>query len=191
MNQWFLEFEGFELSRGFVFKEVSIRSADNQVSKQFFIRSPCGFSKLSDSDKKIVRWCEKYYHKINWRSGNISFESTEKILKNVLNNSSKVFTKGFSKVKVLQSTKIPGIFENIEDNKEIPTVANFKKNYPELLNLYKGCQLPFHKDQVHCADLKSFVLAAHISNYESLFKEECLVFETDSEMQGIQEEDNH
>lgn len=88
MNQWILEFEGFELSRGFVFKEISLRSLDNLISQHFFIKAPCRFLNLTDSDKSIVRWCEKNYHKINWRSGNVKFATARNILKDVLDENS-------------------------------------------------------------------------------------------------------
>jgi hypothetical protein len=183
---WIIEFEGFALSRSFVFKELTIRSIEASYSKHFFIKSPCHFDRLIARDKRVVRWCEANLHNIHWFAGKDKFSDVILYLKSNLDQTSTVFTKGRQKVEILKGLKFPGTINNVEDL-IIHPLNQLEVEFDDRSSL---CPLLFHKKNSHCSHAKSYALLQYFNEPkdEQLPEEESDVFEEISEMQGDEEE---
>lgn len=191
---WIIEFEGFNLSRGFVFKEVSILATDKSICRHFFLRPPCRFDRLTDKDKQIVRWCETDHHKIYWFAGKDKFSELRSYLASTLEDGSKIYTKGQQKVDILNLLGIPGLVENTENTSSLQAITQWLRVHADIVRKSPPCPLSFHKGNLHCAYIKAFVLAEEFNksdDNESLFETESGVLETTVDMSEEETEFDH
>lgn len=79
----------------FIIKEFAIVA--NEYSQTFLIKPPYSFHKLSNREKKQIRWMEKNYG-IRWSEGFIDCREFKRIIVPYLENR-KILTKGSEKIK--------------------------------------------------------------------------------------------
>ena len=181
---WILEFEGFALSSGFVFKEISLRSLETGKQEHFFIRSPCRIENLSRKDLRIVRWCEHNHHCIHWRGGNISISKVlARIRSIIIGTDSKILTKGNTKAEILKKLNFGGSVEDIEATCNLSSVDTWDSQYVDL-KIADPCPLRFHRHNKHCSHWKSLVVFEFLKKQKNEFvpEEELELSETTVEM---------
>jgi hypothetical protein len=196
-----LEIEGFTLEKGFVFKELTLWSLQNNFDRHFFVKPPCPFNWLSEKDKRIVKYCEKFIHKIHWSAGRDTFLEVRSYLQRLLNdttNSVVVYTKGESKINVFK--QVLGLKCEIQDINQLELKSNQEwnedlKKYMESINSTEFCPLKFHTNHSHCTQVKAAVIAEFLNSYinkdECMFTEEPPVSMETEEMRRTDEEEAH
>lgn len=166
--KYVLEFEGFHLKSCFVFKEISVLCLDNGDKHFFFIKSPrIDLNRLSSKERNSIRYCERYLHRIHWKSGRDNFMKVKQFLLGLFSNSDVVFTKGLEKVKLLKNQV--GIIAKVQDINDLLTYAKAAdewtldaKRHQEDINDYL-CPLKFHKNIIHCASIKAIVFKKYLN----------------------------
>lgn len=153
-----VEFEGFQINRQFVFKELVVYNLNSSIINHFFIKPPFPRELLSATDDKVVRYCETFLHKIKWHSGNVRMKDVVQFLSS-LPASCVIYTKGQNKAKLLAS-----MFKNFD-------VKNLEEeNCPPITKILvppeTECPLPFHLDSLNCAHLKANAFATYIRDRE-------------------------
>lgn len=151
-----VEFEGYQLQGRFIFKELVICNLSSSIINHFFIKPPFHRELLSASDERIVKYCEKFLHKIQWHSGSVHMKEVVQFLSN-LPESCVVYTKGRNKAKLLSSMFKKFQVINLEDE-GCPPITKL------LLSSETECPLAFHKDTLNCAHLKAHAFSVHIQN---------------------------
>lgn len=145
-----VEFEGYELSSKFVFKEVCISNIhqSSDTDQHFFIKSPHSFKALSDKNKSIVRFCETYLHRIKWKDGVSTFKDFVKKLNDIPSKST-IYTKGEKKVVILESLLVDDSINvtNLEDLGCLP-ITKLQ------IALSGDCPLSLHRPTYNCAHEK-------------------------------------
>lgn len=192
-----IEFEGFLVKKSFVFKEICVRSVENNLTTiHFFLRPPFPFDKLSRKDRGIVKYCEENLHGIYWYAGHDQFKETRYYLQDLITSEDIVYTKGNQKVDILKrQLGLRCIIKDIEIEK--PEALKFLAEGFKMEEEQK-CPLSFHCETVHCAVLKSLLLKNILTDLgnnstenEQVLTEECSVPETDNEMQWKEVESGH
>lgn len=161
--KWVVEFEGFVLSRGIIFKEVVIVNITSGEFYFFLLNPPCSFNRLSESDKKIVRYCEKNIHKIRWNNGRHTMKDLNVGL-SCIGIGDTVYTKGHQKAEFLRSALL-----NIAVVVDLDHMGC--KNVIQYLDKIKNtkCSLSFHKNSSHCSVIKAFAFRYFLlSQHESV-----------------------
>ena len=69
--EFVIDFEGFDLTSGFVIKEISIANLRSHYVDTYFVKSPFKLTGLSIKDRKNVKFCEKFVHRIFWQFGTV------------------------------------------------------------------------------------------------------------------------
>lgn len=185
--KYVVEFEGFQLAKGFVFKEISICSIDGSLGFQFFVKPPMRFERLSLKDKKIVRYCETYLHKIFWHAGYVRFANVKQRLQDLFSKDDTLYTKGIQKTQILSDLNLGTQVINLED-----IVTSFECE--SITNCEVECILSFHKSSVHCAHRKSIIysqlLNQSLQNESTTSQEQNVPQETDEMLWKEEGEDN-
>lgn len=150
--KYVVEFEGFQLAKGFVFKEISICSVDGLIGVQFFVKPPKRFEWLSPKDKKIVRYCETYLHKIFWHAGYDRFSTVKQRLQDLFSKDDTLYTKGLQKTQILHDLNLKAQVINLED---VMTSSDCES----ITDCQIECVLSFHKGSEHCAHRKSILFS--------------------------------
>lgn len=192
--KYVIEFEGFLLPRGFVFKEITICNIKctedpTYFQKHFFIKPPCHFNSLTVHEKRIVKYCENKLHKIYWFAGRDKFNSVLAYLSTL--NDATVYTKGLQKANVLKNLGFNWTVINTEDLL-VENTEDCSENLPIQDSI--ECPLSFHIDNAQCSHAKALKILNDLSSYmrnESLPKSEPLVSEETCDMQGVEEEEDH
>lgn len=160
-SRFVVEFEGFNLSDRFVFKELVIFSLDKDeptVVRHFYIRPPFKKSKLKESDKNQVEFCERNLHRLKWNTGFHRMLQVFAFFK-CLPRKSLVYTKGDEKVKILDSI-IDNRCEVIDlDEEKCPRVNALLKRKCE-----QYCPLNIHHGTLNCAFMKAKAYANYMQN---------------------------
>lgn len=159
-----IEFEGYQLKRRFVFKELVIYDLTSSTINHFFIKPPCPRELLTSSEEKTVRYCEAFLHKIKWHSGNTHLKDVIQFLNN-LPEASIIYTKGRNKTNLLASMFKKFTVLNLEEENCPPITKIFVKPETE-------CPLGFHKDSLNCAHLKANAFATYIRDHEQASDQE-------------------
>lgn len=157
--KYVIEFEGFALSKTFVFKEATIRNLNTEFRQWFWIRPPFNFQKLTNKEKRIVRYCERKIHKLSWSSGTQSFNNFCEVLKTIKDDDI-VFTKGLQKANIL-STLIPSLAK-VYDLDDFQCPKYFKEFNSKVITT---CPLEMHKDSEHCSYKKAHFFVDFIKTY--------------------------
>jgi len=119
----------------------------------YFVKSPFKLTGLSIKDRKNVKFCEKFVHRIFWQFGTVQQKRLKAILNIYLQSGCRIYVKGQLKQTVLQ--KLLGcdyIYTNLEDLDcpklhELPLETKATK-----------CILPFHQDLLNCSHVKVLAL---------------------------------
>jgi len=157
--KYIIEFEGFQLQSKFIFKEVCVVSIDSDETFTYFLKSPFKFDKLSNKEKRTVRYCENHLHNIFWKAGSDKCSDFLSFLK-TLRNTDIVYTKGLQKTNILFALLPVGTqVVNFEDIDNSATIESLSKQIPT-----DACKLRFHKYSLNCAVLKAQVLKQHLQN---------------------------
>jgi len=150
-----IEFEGYQLKNGFCFKELCVFFVKEDFRVHFFIKSQNEFKYLSKADKRTLKFCEKYLHKLFWRAGHIEQGYLMTCVKNLIEPNATIFTKKESKVNILKN-ELKNIavknVDNIFSKEAIKSAAFATTSYP----------LRFHRGVKHCAVHKARRLAEAI-----------------------------
>lgn len=153
--KYIIEIEGFKLTKKFIVKEITIRNLQREM-QHFLVKSPFSFDKLSYLEKRTVKYCESNLHLIHWRAGNTSFGVLKNYLQSNLTNESEVYIKGAEKVNVLRNEL--GLTCTITDVNQIEpcTWLSWKVDLSDVRKRtsFVPCPLYFHRDIVHCTNLK-------------------------------------
>lgn len=189
--KYVIEFEGFSLPRSFVFKEIAILGIDNHESNHFFVKPPKKFEKLSDMEKRIVRYCESNMHQVYWFAGRDKFSNVLNYLSEILVDGSIVYTKGLQKQRILQKLMYPCQVIDVESFS--PESLYTREGLEGLITTCQPCKLSFHKENLHCAHVKAILLKDIIFHYENeqLHPSEPEVSQEDCDMRWNEEEKNH
>jgi len=197
-----VEFEGFFVKKSFVFKEICVRSVEDNITLiHFFIRSPYPFERLTRKERGIVKYCEENLHGIFWYAGHNQFKEVRHFIQETITSDDVVYTKGNQKVDILKRQL--GLACSVIDIE-----AERPEAYKSLAEKHPGeeeqcCPLSFHRDSVHCAVFKTLLLKNilkeveessfenTISENEQVPKEKCTVLETDNEMSWTETESSH
>lgn len=86
----FVDLQGFNLNKEFIIKEFAYST--NDYTQVFLVKPPYAFSRLSENEKKQVRWLEKNYG-ILWSEGYIDYREFRRIIVSHLKDK-KIFVKG-------------------------------------------------------------------------------------------------
>lgn len=79
-----MDFQGFkDANNEFIIQELTVVSTDEQVYELHLFRPPHAFHQLSENLKTQVRWLEKYFHGLIWKSGLKDFGQLNDVLKGV------------------------------------------------------------------------------------------------------------
>jgi len=151
MNNILIDFQGYSLSQKFLIKELSIYFTHTDSVSTYFFKSEAPFQSLSLKEKKVVWYCEKYYHKIRYNFGEASQSTLCDVLKTCIDVNTVVYTKGASKVKIL-SELLPG-FAKIFNIEEYGCTKLKLKIYNEETN----CRASFHKNCLHCSHQNAMI----------------------------------
>ena len=163
---YIIEFEGFPLSRKFIFKEVTVTNLASDKYKTYFIKSSCSRKSLSVKDNKVVVFCERKLHGINWNFGFHSFISFKTFLSGI-KVGEKVYTKGIQKCEYLKQLVDPGVLVINLEEIECENVSVYLKNFtPQKCALHRE----FHHE--HCSYVKAQAFKYFLNKYESLNSEE-------------------
>jgi len=158
MENILLDFQGFNVSGKFYFKEVSFTKINTNVCQTYWFKPPFPFCALTSKDKKTVTYCERHLHNIKWYSGKILYKRLLAILRNHIRNNDRVFVKGHSKVEVMQKLFPNVLFENIEDYSCPPVQCIINSADTD-------CPLPFHQNHLHCSHHRSILFAMFMTEH--------------------------
>lgn len=98
-NIYIVDVQGFkDKDNNFIIKELAL--ATENYTQVYLIKPPFPYSKLTDKERRQVRWIEKNYG-ITWREGVIDYIEFKKKAQNFL-KSKTILVKGLEKVKWVQ-----------------------------------------------------------------------------------------
>lgn len=151
---YIIEFEGFQLTSFFVFKEVSIIDLSSQKITHFFLKPPFSYKRLTSSEQKTVKYCETFLHKVKWFAGNSYMKDLYSFL-STIPSSSTIYTKGKQKVDLLYKILSRCNILDLEDFEcpVITKISNIGNNQ---------CPLPFHHNILNCSYIKVISFAKHL-----------------------------
>lgn len=153
-----IEFEGFQCEKFFAIKELAIVSEECAYVKHFVIQPPKRRRNLNTNEKKIVKFCETFLHRIHWNSGDSSWKSVCNYIQGLPQNTC-VYTKGVEKQKILSDLFSNLNVINLEDIKCPPiTKLIYTPSIP--------CPLAFHRNVLNCAHRKAGGFADFIFKHE-------------------------
>lgn len=157
--KFIIEFEGFQLTNIFVFKEVSIINLSTKETFHFFLKSPFSRKCLFPQEQKVVQYCETFLHKIKWFAGNSRMKDLYLFL-NTIPTDSTIYTKGKQKVALL--CKIIS-WCNIQDLEDFKCPAITKLSVISEIQ----CPLQFHRKTLNCSFRKASLFAEYMLNYKN------------------------
>lgn len=93
-----VEVQGFYgLNNTFVVKELTIVTGKDKF-KTWLFKPPYSFNDLTPKQRRTCNWLTHKFHHLDWNCGTESYDNLIPILKNNLNGSKKVYTRGANKV---------------------------------------------------------------------------------------------
>lgn len=135
VREGIVEFHGFRDNNGqFIVKELALVSDDKRYTHIFF-KPPFLKTELDQHHQRMVDWCERNLHRIQWEYGDIDF--SEDIMKTLCGYFDTVYTKGTEKTRYLQQ------FHN--------NVINLPDTAPKTKFGYNNVRCPVHIDNGPCA----------------------------------------
>lgn len=75
-----LDFKGFYLNRVLEVKELAYFCLDTGVTKAYHFKPSRSFDRLSDKEKNVVSYYEKYVHGLPWNIGYVSLDQLNGII---------------------------------------------------------------------------------------------------------------
>ena len=104
-----MDVQGFKANdNSLVFKELAILTLEEDAPPQVYLfRPPFDWNGLGNQQKSCNRWLELNHHGIPWSVGDISQREVRSILHKELGNASKVYVKGYEKIKWLENFSLP------------------------------------------------------------------------------------
>lgn len=136
-----IDVQGFYYKRKFICKEFAYGNISTGECNSFIICPPVPWDYLSKRDKKSASWLTNCYHHISWYAGDIPYENTGTMLKNLLEKEEidQIYVKGLQKFNWLKQF----VQKRIIDLEDL--------NCPNMSSLLKfesdGCILHYE----HCA----------------------------------------
>lgn len=122
----FVDMQGFrDYNNAFIVKELAY--ATQEFTQVYLVKPPYPFSKLTDSEKKQVKWLEKN-RGILWREGFIDYNEFKRLVKPILENIS-VIVKGHEKCKWIKE---------LSPNSKVIDIG--EKGCPNLELLFDRCE---------------------------------------------------
>lgn len=108
----FIDLQFIQTESGYILKELAIIDKEMRLS-HYIIKPPFKYSRLTDWERKQLRWLQQNYSSLNWDSGNFAYNSIGKILARELRYSTEIYVKGYEKKIWLKKYGISAV--NIED----------------------------------------------------------------------------
>lgn len=103
-----VDIQGFQaINYSIIPKEIAILSRDSSRVQHFLIKPPYPWKNLSKQHKRSAIWLYHNHHGLRWDDGNINYEEMFEILKNIMNQSVKIYVKGAIKKEFLDQFSIP------------------------------------------------------------------------------------
>jgi len=192
MKTFIVDFEGFNLSRGFCVKECAVLCTDNNEITHFFIRSPYHYNNLSVKDCKAVSFCEKAFHGIYWEAGRQKFSDLKNWFRENIGPNDEIHCKGLEKkCFILNRLSIGSKVFNIEGYSNCPSFTSLSQEY--INKTVIACPLPFHQTKLSCSHKKVQILAAFLADQknEQMHSEESQLLDNSIEMLDIEKEKTH
>uniref|UniRef100_A0A6V7L8W6 Uncharacterized protein n=1 Tax=Bracon brevicornis TaxID=1563983 RepID=A0A6V7L8W6_9HYME len=112
----FVDLQGFKNSGNkFIIKELAgIRLLNPSAHFCWCFKSPFPWHELEANYQSMNSWCTRCYHGIPWDDGCIPYDQLESKFKEVLENTKKIYVKGYEKkIWIEELTRIPVI--NLKD----------------------------------------------------------------------------
>lgn len=99
-----VDLQGFKRSLNeFVFKEVAILAAqDDAVPTVYYYQPPCSWGSLSAESKSSNIWLKYNLHGLSWDNGKVPYDKLHDTLEVALKDATKIYVKGFEKMRWLQ-----------------------------------------------------------------------------------------
>lgn len=107
----------------FIPKEVAVVSVHDSYLDHWIIKPPYNYNELSYSSKRENAWLQRNYHGVGWSEGSTSLHDMNSILKKIVLDADRVFTRGSAKSMYLGH--LTGCFIiNLEEDLEDPSFRN-------------------------------------------------------------------
>ncbi len=149
--KYVIEFEGYHIKNSFVFKEVTAVNLETLEVIHLFIKSPFQRKKLQYNDRKVVRFCELFLHRIKWHAGRSYMKEFIDFIK-LIPSGSQLYTKGQQKVDLLRKYCSQCTVHDLEETgcPGITKIHNVQTNV---------CPLSFHQNSLNCSHIKAITFA--------------------------------
>lgn len=156
-----IDVQGFkDIHNSFILKELCMYYETGEY-QNFIIKSPYAYERLSNCEKRQVKWLQKHYHGISWNEGSISFKSVKHFVLNNISMKSLVYVKGLEKteyIKKLINNKT--LVVNIEDIGCKKSLNFMKQHYPKMIK----CGV-MHEEKKICALENALIINYYINTY--------------------------
>jgi len=86
----------------FIVKELTIVDVQTKAMQHWIFKPPYSFRCLQNGSQRTNRWLSKYYHKLDWTLGDVSYSQLPIILEYLNRNYCIIFVKGEKKKKLLE-----------------------------------------------------------------------------------------
>lgn len=104
MNGCVVDFEAYRGDdRQFIVKELAIVDVQHGLSRVILFKSPFDRACLNRKSQRIADWLEHNLHGISWTEGEVDYTHLHKIIYDVCQMYSVVFTKGLEKARFLSA----------------------------------------------------------------------------------------
>ena len=112
--EYVVDIQGFKQPvNDFVLKELAILPLHEKSEPLVLMfREPYPWRRLANKYKRENMWLERIYHGLAWKSGDVLYTDVEKIIRDSLYDSTKVFVQGVIRKEWLRRFKVNAVCTN-------------------------------------------------------------------------------